>query len=251
MTPIAKFQRLVPIERLPSTLKRISRALLASVVLGGGVCVHAAPPLTELIDIPTAEALDHYGYSASFRFYTGGGLMTKATFGVFPRLNVGFGLDAERFIGNESVDVNAPTLNARFRFFDGQRNLPALALGYDGQGLFFDENSDHYLQREKGLYLVGSGEVFLPNLSLHAGGNIYDFKEDRVYGFLGIHYLFADRFAPTVEWDNIRIMRESRLSVGGRWYVTPGFAVEMIGRDLAGPSRRAERVVRLTYSGGF
>lgn len=207
--------------------------------------------MTELIDVPTAEALDHYGYSAGFRFYTDGGLLTKASFGVFPRLNVGFGLDAEGFIGNRSVDLNQPTLNARFRFFDGKRNLPALALGYDGQGLFYDHDTDKYRQREKGLYLVGSGEVFVPDLSLHGGVNIYDFKNDYLYTFVGLNYLYADQFGLTVEWDNVRVWRDSRLNVGGRYYVTPSFAVELAGRDLTAPGRRAERIVRLTYSGGF
>ena len=207
--------------------------------------------MTELIDVPTAEALDHYGFSTSFRFYTGGGMLTKASFGVFPRLNVGFGLDAEGFIGNEAADFNKPTLNVRLRFFDGQRNLPALALGFDGQGLFYDDAADEYSQREKGLFLVGSGEIFTPGLSLHGGGNMYDFKDDYVYGFLGLNYLYEDRVGVTVEWDNIRIMRDSRLNVGGRLYVTPSFAVEFAGRDLAGPDRRAERIVRLVYSGGF
>jgi len=207
--------------------------------------------MTELIDVPTAEALDHYGYSAAFRFYTDGGLLTKAGFGVFPRLNIGFGLDAEGFIGNRAVDINQPTLNFRFRFFDGKRNLPALAIGYDGQGFFYDHITDKYREREKGLYLAGSGEILIPNLSLHAGGNIYDFKNDHVYGFLGAHYLYADVFGVTVEWDNIRVGKDSRLNAGGRLYVTPSFAVEVAGRDLAGTGRRSERVVKLTYSGGF
>lgn len=207
--------------------------------------------MTELIDVPTAETLDRYGYNAGFRFYTDGGLLTKATFGVFPRLNVGFGLDAEGFIGNRTVDLNQPTLNARFRFFDGKRNLPALALGYDGQGFFYDNTVDKYRQREKGLFLAGSGEIFVPDLSLHAGVNIYDFKNDHLYSFVGLNYLYADQFGATIEWDNVRVWRESRLNIGGRVHVTPSFAVELAGRDLAGPGRRAERIVRLTYSGGF
>src|SRR5262245_26494247 len=91
-------------------------------------------PLTDVIDIPTAEVLDHYGYRVSFRFANEGALQAKTLFGVFPRLNLGFSLDGERVIGTEDARMNEPTLNVKFRLFDGHKVLPALAIGYDGQG---------------------------------------------------------------------------------------------------------------------
>jgi len=213
--------------------------------------VRAGAPVMELIDIPTAEVLDRYGFDSSFRFYSGGGMLAKTHFGVFPRLNVGFALDADGFVGDESVDMHKPTLNVRFRFFDGQRNLPALAVGYDGQGYFFDKTTDKYAQREKGLYLVGSGEIIVPDLSLHAGLNMYDFTNDHVYGFMGLRYLYRDVLAFNAEWDNIRVGRESRLNAGIGWWITPVFSVEFAGRDMGAPSRPTERIVRLVYTGGF
>lgn len=223
---------------------------LSFLFLGVSV-VRAGAPLMELIDVPTAEVLDRYGFDSSFRFYSGGGMLAKTHFGVFPRLNVGFGLDADGFVGNESADLHKPSLNVRFRFFDGQRHLPALALGYDGQGLFFNKATDKYDQREKGLFLVGSGEVVVPDLSMHAGLNVYDFTNDHLYGFVGLRYLYQDVVAFNAEWDNIRVGRDSRLNGGLSWWITPSFAVEFAGRDLGGPSRRPERIVRLVYTGGF
>jgi hypothetical protein len=222
-----------------------------AILVGAAGWVRAGAPVVELIDVPTAEVLDRYGFNTSFRFYSDGGMLAKTYFGVFPRLNVGFGLDAEGFVGNEAVDLNKPTLNVRFRFYDGQRNLPALALGYDGQGLFYNDETDKYNQREKGLYLVGSGEVFVPDLSLHAGANIYDFSNDHVYGFAGLRYVYKDLLGVTGEWDNIRNGRDSRLNLGGTWWMTPSFALELAGRDLGAAGRRAERIVRLSYTGGF
>jgi len=212
--------------------------------------LHAAGPVLELIDIPTAETLERYGYDVGFRGYSGGGVLTKAQFGVFPRLNVGVGLDVDGFVGSEALNINKPTINARFRCFDGRRNLPALAIGYDGQGLFYDDETDKYREREKGLYAVGSGEILLPGLGLHGGGNIYDFKDDHVYGFLGLNYVYEDLVGVTVEWDNIRVGRDSRLNTGLQWWISPSFSATVAARDLAGP-RRSERIVRLSYSGGF
>ncbi|MBP9127208.1 MAG: hypothetical protein KBG07_00385 [Elusimicrobia bacterium] len=222
-----------------------------AILVGAMGWARAGAPVVELIDVPTAEILDRYGFNTSFRFYSDGGMLAKTYFGVFPRLNVGFGLDAEGFVGDEAVGLNKPTLNVRFRFYDGQRNLPALALGYDGQGLFYNEETDKYNQREKGLYLVGSGEVFVPDLSLHAGANIYEFSNDHLYGFMGLRYVYKDLLGLTGEWDNVRNGRDSRLNLGGSWWLTPSFALELAVRDLWAAGREPERIVRLSYTGGF
>src|SRR4051794_29708006 len=86
----------------------------------------------EAIDTPTAEVVDHYGYNVSFRFGKDGNLQNKNMFGVFPRLNMGFGLDGENIIGTGDSRINKPTINVKFRLFDGKGILPAFAMGYDG-----------------------------------------------------------------------------------------------------------------------
>jgi hypothetical protein len=235
----------------------VSRLLRSAVAAFSALALLAAPafctvPVTSLIDTPTAEVVDHYGYNLSFRTYTGGGLLTKAGFGVFPRLNIGFGLDTEKFVGPDPVDLNAPTLNVKLRFFDGKRNLPALALGYDGQGYFFDKTTDHYLQREKGLYLVGTGEAFVPDLTVNAGLNIYDFKQDKVYSFAGLSYLYEDLLGLTFEADNLHgPARANRMNAGVRYFVTPALSVDVDARDLWAASRKTERIILINYYGSF
>src|SRR5882672_11706253 len=76
--------------------------------------------LLDVIDVPTADVLDHYGYFVSFRFGQEGNLQTKTAFGVFPRLNLGFGLDGEHVIGTQDARMNKPTLNVKLRLFDGK-----------------------------------------------------------------------------------------------------------------------------------
>jgi hypothetical protein len=213
--------------------------------------VRAAGLLANLIDTPTAEVVDHYGYSLNFRLYSGGGVLTKTAFGVLPRLNVGFGLDAEQFIGADTVDMNRPTLNVKFRAFDGKRHLPAVAVGYDGQGYFFDDRTDEYLQREKGLFIVGSGEIIVPNLSLHGGLNMYDFSEDEVYAFTGLNYLYYEVVGLSVEVDNIHTARRNRINGGLRYYITPSVSVDLAARDLFAAGRKSERVILIGYFGSF
>ncbi|HOW26991.1 MAG TPA: hypothetical protein PK876_00615 [Elusimicrobiota bacterium] len=212
--------------------------------------LRAAVLMSDLIDVPTAETVDHYGYNVSFRFYSGGGVLSKMAFGVFPRLNIGFGLDTEQFVGQSNPDLNRPTLNVKFRFFDGQRNAPALALGYDSQGYFYNDSTDKYIQREKGLYLTGMQEVLAPNLNLHAGLNMYDFSDDTVYGFTGVSYLYQ-MVAFMAEVDNIHVSRWNRINLGLRYHVTDSFSVDIASRDLWAAGRDDERIIRLNYFGSF
>lgn len=230
-----------------------TRKLLLFLLLSLTVCgsARAEKLMTDLTDVPTAEVVDHYGYNVNFRFYTGGGVLARTAFGVFPRLNIGFGLDTEQLIGNQTADINRPTLNVKFRIFDGKRSLPALALGYDGQGYFFNDVTDKYVQREKGLFLVGSGEIIVPDLTFHAGANVYDFHDDKYFGFTGINYLIEDLVGISFEVDNIRVARDNRMTAGFRYYVTPSFSVQLAGRDLGAAGRKAERIVRLEYFGSF
>ncbi len=211
----------------------------------------AAAPVLDVIDVPTAEVVDRYGYDASFRFYGGGGMLAKGTFGVFSRFNMGLGLDAEGFIGSDSADFNTPTIHARWRVFDGRRYMPAIAIGYDGQGAYYNDKEGEYRLPEKGVYIVGSGEVLVPNLSLHAGVNKFGFKDDGLYGFAGLRYSVQDILGLRAEWDNVHHMEESRMNAGLEVWVSPSFSVEFDFRDLLGPGYDRERMVRFTYSGGF
>lgn len=229
-------------------MKKIVLLLLTALA---AVPLRAAGLMTNVIDTPTAEVVDHYGYDVNFRFYSGGGVLNKNTFGVFPRLNVGFGLDMEQLVGSDTVDLNRPTLNVKFRFYNGQRNLPALAIGYDGQGLFYDDDADEYSQREKGLFLVGSGEIFIPKLALNGGLNVFDFHDDSLRGFVGLTYTIQDRVALMAEDDNLGGGRFHRVNGGVRLYVTPSFSIDLMARDLGAAGRDEERVVRLGYFGSF
>jgi hypothetical protein len=210
----------------------------------------------EVIDIPTADVVDHYGYHVSFRFGKEGNLQTKTSFGVFPRLNLGFGLDGERVIGTESSRLNKPTINVKFRLFDGKHNLPALAMGFDGQGYVFNKQTDEYEQREKGFYVVSTSEFVVPNLMIHVGGNIFDFDEgNSARAFGGLSYNYADTIGLMFEYDHASEYKERRINFGAKYFVTPVFTIDVAGRntpEAPGRSKReTERIVRLNYTGSF
>jgi hypothetical protein len=209
-----------------------------------------------VIDVPTAEVVDHYGYNVAFRFGREGALQTKTAFGVLPRLNLGFGLDAEQVIGRGDSRMNKPTLNVKFRLFDGRRALPALAIGFDDQGYVWNKTLDEYEQREKGLYLVASNEIGVPNLNLHVGMNHYDFHHgDTTRGFFGFGYTYEQLVGLMAEWDHATNWRERRINFGLKYYVSPVFTVDAIGRNIPkfpdSKARETERILRLVYTGSF
>lgn len=216
----------------------------------------ARPYLGEIVDTPTADVVDHYGYNVNFRFGKDGNLQTKAVFGIFPRLNLGFALDGEHVMGTGDARMNKPTINLKFELFDGRENLPALALGFDGQGYEFIQGPDEYEQREKGLYLVGTKEAFFEGFLLNLGLNWFDFDEgDATRGFTGFSYLYQHLMGIYFEWDSFNKSSDRRLNYGAKYYVTPAFSLDFAFRNIrvdpAFSDRETERLIRINYTGSF
>lgn len=207
----------------------------------------------DVVDVPTAEVREARSYSTDFRLYSGGGILGSLLFGVMRRINVGVAFDVQRVISTSKPNLVRPSFLFKFRFFDGSDFIPALALGYDNRGYLYQEPAKQFLHREKGLYLVGSHEIFLPDMEAHLGVNIFDFDSDsRVFGFLGVHYPVVRSFHLLAEWDHIRNTTDSHVNLGGRYYVTPYFNVDLAARVVGrGEERGEERIVRINYVGKF
>ncbi len=217
-------------------------------------------PDVEMLDIPTAGILDYYGFMVKTRFYSGGGVLGGLNFGVLERLNLGAAMTVDKLIGSDSgIKMRKPEIQVKFRFFDGGYYVPAAAVGYDGQGYYYDAGAKKYLEKGKGLYLVGTKEIGVPGLVLHGGFNIPDFDNNYFFGFLGIDYTLEDKVAFIVEYDNLFHQDDpSRLNAGTRVYITPYFQLDMgvreIGRDgkfSNGTLRKAERIVQMRYNTSF
>jgi hypothetical protein len=212
---------------------------------------------TDVIDIPTGDVVDHYGYDISFRFASEGGVQAKTLFGVLPRLNIGFGEDGERIIGSDNHSrLNKPTINVKFQIIKPESKFSTLALGYDGQGYQYDRIKKKYRQREKGLYLASSTRIFTPELLFHLGGDIFDFDEhNSARAFTGLTYTYQSMFQLMFEYDNFDMYKERRIDYGVKMFITPVFTVDLIGRNVPvyadDKSRETERVVRLSYAGSF
>jgi hypothetical protein len=216
-------------------------------------------PETNVIDAPTAAVLDYGGYSSQTRFYSEGGFLEYVSFGVYHRLNLGASLSVNGLVGSDTtVRVLPPEVQVKYRLYDGNRYLPALAAGYDGQGFDYSETEKVYHDRQRGFYVAGTEELGVPGLQVHPSFNISDTASNSIFGALPLSYNILDKATVLFEWDNISNFGNSRVNAGLRVYLTSklqaDFAVRRIGQGGSfadGTSRGPERVVEFKYSSSF
>jgi len=216
----------------------------------------------KLVDTPTAAIVDYYSMDLNFRLYRGGGVIPQLSFGVFRRLNIGFSWDIDRLIGTQDPEPRRPVLNLKFRLFDGSKNMPAIAIGYDGQGYIYNNGSGLYDYREKGVFLVTDTEIFTANLMTHLGANVNFTTENnrdvaKVYGFIGLDYTLADDETKILgliaEYDNLfHDMDDTRLNAAVRLYPTEDIYIDFAFKDLASPrNTEIDRLVEINYQTKF
>lgn len=210
-------------------------------------------PFMEGVDIPTADVMDPATYLTDFRFYSDGGTLSRLMISPFKRIGLGVQFDVQNMIGGGEPSMVSPDLWFKLRAFDGTDYIPAVALGYDSQGYLYQKSTKEFLHEERGLYLVGSHEIFLPNFDLNAGINVPDVDNDaKIYGFFGASWRIIPSFALVAEYDHIRNGPDNRFNMGGRFFVIPQFSVDLAARNIGrGSDRGAERIIRLSYTGAF
>ena len=209
---------------------------------------------TTLIDVPTAHALDRYQTSFLTRAYDHGTVMESIDFGVYPRINIGVSLAAHELLGSSSsVRVLDPDFQVKWKVYDGNLYLPAIAIGYDGRryGYGYDTNriytrSKKYLDDRKGGYLALTREIIVPGLHASAGVNLSDFDLDKFYGFIGVFYTILDQVSLMMEWDNVHNVRDSRWNAGARFYLHPSLSLDAAVRRL-GRGDESERILQIRY----
>lgn len=211
---------------------------------------------TMIIDVPTAETFDRYQASFLTRAYDHGTIMESIDFGVFPRINIGVSVAVHELLGSsDDVRVLDPDFHVKWKVFDGNLYLPAIAIGYDGRRYGYGYNdqyqyidSDDYLDDRKGGYVTFSREIIVPGLNATAGVNLSNWEE--VYWFTGMYYTLLDKFSFLAEWDSIRSVRDSRFNVGMRFYLHPSLALDGAVRRI-GRGDESERILQIRYVTNF
>ncbi|MCX5781676.1 MAG: hypothetical protein NT145_03085, partial [Elusimicrobia bacterium] len=105
--------------------------------------------------------------------------------------------------------------------------------------------------KEKGVFIVFGRELFVPGLNINLGANMNDFKENRIYCFTNFEYEIEEKFMILAEYDNVNYFPEARLNAGLRLNVSENIGIDVAGRDIASSDRKAERIVKISYTGKF
>ena len=215
--------------------------------------------LYNIIDTPNAEVADYGSFAFSTRFFSKGGILPSLNFGVFQRLMLGATLEMENYIGNNDVDLQEPRLQIKFRAYDGSQSLPAIALGYDGQGYHYDKTTKKYAEQERGLYAVFTQEILTRGLETSVGLNISDFSKDQLRLFINSSLIISGALGLFIEYDNIQNVKYDRLSAGTTLFLSPSVQMGFHFRDVlhgdhyrdSTLERNSERIIDIRYMTNF
>ena len=209
-----------------------------------------------VIDAPTGHALEAGDFEVRSRFFSGGGLLEYAYFGVLDRLDVGASLNADGVIGGGPAHVQTPEAELKWEFYQGRHYWPAMAVGYDGQGFDYNPKTQSYNEPRRGAYLAFSQKLGLPELVLHPSVSVSDFNQNAFSGALPLTLTLGHVATLMAEWDQLGPVDESRFNAGIRFHITHGFALDFDTRSIGqggtfsdGTSRGPERIVQLFYRG--
>ncbi len=244
-------------------MKKLTYVLAALFSISLSAAAYAAegdPISTELnvLDVPTTDTLDRYEASFQTRAYAHGDIMETIDFGIYPRLNIGVNVAVHQLVGDSSsVRILNPDFQVKWKIYDGDLNMPSIAIGYDGHRYGYGYDSDRnytktkkYLDNRRGGYVTFSREIFTPGLNASAGLNLSDFDWDKFAGFAGLSWRMADFMSLISEWDNIHNWRDSRVNTGLRFYLHPSLSVDGAVRRI-GRGKESERILQIRYVTNF
>lgn len=206
---------------------------------------------SNLANMPIAGLLDRGHYEIDMRMYPEGGLYSFVTIGFLHGVNFGFSFGAENVIGRGKVDWN-PNVEFAFkaRLIPESILLPALAVGYAGQGFgphLSDPdplvNLDRYAVKSPGFYLVLSKNYrILTEMGFHFGLNKSreTDDDDDLNVFLGVDislgpylYLITEYDAALNDNGDESIgSGNGYLNLGVKWAASPHLRLEIYFTNL-------------------
>lgn len=168
------------------------------------------PPLPQpqlVIDKPTAGMLPHGSYMLRGQAGAESSFLLSATVGFKEFVQFGLSFGAQNVFEYGSPVVNDfPGIHARVRLAGESEQMPALALGFNSQGIgVYHKQLERYDRKSVGFYGVASKNfaLILGELSLHGGINWSTEKKDdsdpTVFGALDWTFFQRLSFLLTVD----------------------------------------------------
>ncbi len=186
------------------------------------------PQSLSIVDAPTAGTLDRGSFITSLYAYNGGGLLGSLAVGISDRIMFGISYGGTNLIGTGPVKWNPQIgVSVRYRAMDETMALPAISIGYDGQGRgAYQDSLKRYLEKSKGIFVAASKSFsFLGLLAFHGGVN-YSFErgdDDKdLDGYVGIEKSINEELSLYGEYDLAMNDNTGRSIGDGKGYLHAG-----------------------------
>jgi hypothetical protein len=243
---------------------RAKAVLVAIMMLAACPCARAQPDIgvdvgavglasqpLYVVDTPTAGLPPRAAFEVEADVYSDGGLLLRLGVGFARYFSFGISYGGLNIIGSGDPNFNPrPTVNIKARIVEESLLMPAIALGYDGQGRgpYFDEE-ERYLVKSRGLFAVASKNwELLGPFSLH-GGISYSLENEEDSDptiFIGLIKGLGQFLDIRAEYDlalndneGESELVESRGYVNASlvWHVNENFSLAFEVRDIASNNR--------------
>lgn len=211
----------------------------------------------KIVNTPNGFFYRHLDYTLDFLMYKNGGILTDFNVGLLDFINLGLSFDMYKVIGDEKAHFRCPKISGKFKVYNGDIVLPKFYLGYSGEtygAKLSDRDYANYEQKEKGVFVALEREMFVPNLFIDFGANIYDFIDKKIYGFVNARYFFFEKILLLLEYDNIRHTPENELNIGIKYFLEKNFSIGIAFKNIKRRSRTdgyIDRFLFITYSSSF
>jgi hypothetical protein len=225
----------------------------------------------KLIDSPTAGLLPRGSFDVDLKIYPKGGMIAVLDIGITHSIMIAISYGGEYVIEERKPDWYPDMEFAvKLRLVHETYLLPALAIGYDGQGNGpYDDSLKRYTYKAKGFYGVISKNYLMFEeipVGLHGGINysLEDKDEDRdISIFLGCDMRFSQSLGVVAEYDLATNDDRARnpygkgngyLNAGVQWFFSDNLLMEFDFKNILNNKKNVyslDRGFRLIYFESF
>ena len=227
--------------------------------------------LRKLVDCPTAGLLPRGSFDMDLRIFPKGGAIMTLDVGITHGLMIAISYGGEYVIDERKPDWYPDMEFAvKLRLLHETYLLPALALGYDGQGNgAYDDSLKRYAYKSKGFYGVISKNYLMANeipFGLHGGIN-YSLedkdKDDEITIYVGCDMRLSQSVGLVAEYDlatnddkkGIRYGKgNGYLNAGIQWFFSDNLLMEFDFKNILSNKKDVyslDRQFRMVYFESF
>lgn len=172
----------------------------------------------ELVDLQTANTLIKAELRSDIKLYPGGGILMRLYIGIFDKLMIGGAFNIINLIGTGEVEyVFPPKFLGKIRLTDDEGVMPAISIGYEGQG-YLDVPA-------KGTFVSLTKEINLNIVFFQLTGSVYanEFNDmaKNIDAGAGIAFAITRDFILSGEYDGFLGNNPGHINFGLGYFFNP------------------------------